>query len=94
MNPATVSGDAVRHEFGLAGPVVMFFGTPRPHKGIEDLISAVAQLQRPDVSCVIVGANMADKYDASLEQGDAQVRLLPMQPFDACPNLWRRRMWS
>ena len=86
MDPATVSGEAVRREFGLAGPVVMFFGTPRPHKGIEDLIAAVAQLQRPDVSCVIVGANMADKYDASLGQGSAQVRLLPMQPFARVPE--------
>lgn len=86
MDPAKVSGEEVRREFGLTGPVVMFFGTPRPHKGIEDLIAAVEQLQRPEVTCVIVGANLDDPYDASLAKaGNGQVRLLPMQPFERVP---------
>ena len=80
MNPAKFSGDEIRHEFALEGRVVMFFGTPRPHKGIEDLIAAVERLGRPDVTCVIVGANLASPYDASLGKS-AYVRLLPMQPF-------------
>lgn len=86
MDPATVSGEEVRRQFGLEGHVVLFFGTPRPHKGIEELMAAVEQLQRADVTCVIVGANLDDPYDASLGQRSAgQVRLLPMQPFERVP---------
>src|SRR5713226_5343978 len=36
--------------------VVMFLGTPRAYKGVEDLAAAVARLGRPDVMLAVVGA--------------------------------------
>jgi glycosyltransferase involved in cell wall biosynthesis len=86
MDPACVSGEAVRKEWRLSGRVVMFLGTPRVHKGIEDLVAAVGKLKRPEVTCVIVGAG--DTEAAGATESDLAaglVRVLPMQPFDRVP---------
>jgi len=94
MDPAKVDGEEVRREFGLHGRIAMFLGTPKTYKGIEDLIAAVEQLHRPDISCVIVGVNHNMHYDASLERhASAQVRLLPVQPFERIPAFWLLLMW-
>ncbi len=39
-----------------AARIVMFLGTPRGHKGVDDLIEAVRRLARPDVLLALVGA--------------------------------------
>jgi len=86
MDPAQMDTTAVRGELGADKRIVMFLGTPRPHKGIEDLIAAVASLQRPDVVCAVVGVDAGDPYGAALRQmAGKQVRLLPMQPFHRLP---------
>jgi glycosyltransferase involved in cell wall biosynthesis len=86
MNPARVSGDPVRETWGLSGRIVMFLGTPRPHKGVEDLISAIHRLSRPDVLGVIVGVDKHSPYTAHLRaMAGEEIRLLPMQPFDQIP---------
>jgi glycosyltransferase involved in cell wall biosynthesis len=36
--------------------IVMFLGTPRGHKGVDDLVEAVRRLARPDVLLALVGA--------------------------------------
>ncbi|MFQ6100776.1 MAG: glycosyltransferase family 4 protein [Anaerolineae bacterium] len=88
MDPARVTGDEVRRQWKLAGKAVMFLGTLRPYKGVEDLIAAVRRLGRPDVQCVVVGADERYPYTASLRAlAGEQVRLLPMQPFDRIPAL-------
>lgn len=86
MDPARVSGDEVREEWGLHGRVVMFLGTLRAHKGLEELIAAVQRLDRPQVQCVIVGAVEGDPYSRALRDlGGKELRLLPAQPFEAIP---------
>ena len=87
MDPSHVDGDAVRREFRWQGRVVMFLGTPRPHKGVEDLIAAAKQMQRSDVVCAIVGVDETSQYTTTLRQlGDCRIRLLPMQPFERIPS--------
>jgi glycosyltransferase involved in cell wall biosynthesis len=55
-NPARYSRDAARALLGAAHRrVVMFLGTPRGHKGVEDLVDAVRGLGG-DVLLAIVGA--------------------------------------
>ena len=37
--------------------LVLFLGTPRAYKGVDDLCSAVARLGRDDVALAVVGAD-------------------------------------
>jgi len=53
--------------------VVMFFGTPRPHKGMEDLINAVNSIKNPDVILVVVGLDYKDTYCLNVVQTATKV---------------------
>jgi glycosyltransferase involved in cell wall biosynthesis len=37
-------------------PIIMFLGTPRAYKGVDDLIEAVRRLARPEILLALVGA--------------------------------------
>jgi glycosyltransferase involved in cell wall biosynthesis len=88
MNPAKVDGEAARQTWNLTGNVVMFLGTPRPHKGVEDLIVAIHQLNREDVVGLIVGVNEKEPFAIHLQElAGSKVRLLPIQPFEEIPAL-------
>lgn len=55
-DPARFDGAALRTTLGVgAAPVVMFLGTPRGHKGVDDLVAAMDGL--PGARLVIVGAD-------------------------------------
>lgn len=77
---------AARRELGVEGErVVMFLGTPRGHKGVDDLVAAVGTLGAGTV-LYIVGA------DAASETGRRWaarpwVRLRGPVPFDDVPRL-------
>lgn len=74
-----------RYEFGNE-KLIMFFGTPRPHKGVEDIIQAVQEIEREDLKVVIVGAT-DDKYSRKLKQlGRNTIRIFGMQPFSKIPE--------
>jgi len=79
-------GEGERERF-----VVGFLGTPRPHKGLEDLVSAMGALRGKNVMLLIIGAN-EDPYTAGLrgiieERGlTSDIRLLPEQPFSKIPE--------
>jgi glycosyltransferase involved in cell wall biosynthesis len=72
--------------------VIGFIGTPRPHKGIEDLIDALSFIKYKDLYLVIVGINR-DFYCSSLKRKileseiKEKVILLPEQPFGILPEL-------
>jgi glycosyltransferase involved in cell wall biosynthesis len=92
MDPACVTGEEARRRWNLVDrSTVMFLGTPRRHKGIEDLIAAVERVRRPEIQCVIVGIDRQDPYTRDklcpLAAGNSRVSLLPMQPFDQIPEL-------
>ena len=84
-DPARVDRAAARAALGLGRErVVMFLGTPRGHKGVEDLVEAVGALGS-DVRLVMVGA------DAASEAGRRWaarpwVRLVGEIPFDDVPR--------
>ena len=46
--------------------MVMFFGTLRPYKGLEDLIEAVHMLKNRNVTLSIVGIDFSSQYSTKL----------------------------
>lgn len=66
LRPRPELRDAAKARLGVAGRrVVMFMGTPRAHKGIEDVAEAMARL-RNDAVFVVAGADPADGYVRAL----------------------------
>jgi glycosyltransferase involved in cell wall biosynthesis len=75
---------AARARLGVGdAPVVMFLGTPRGHKGIDDLVEATVGLD--GARLVLVGANPAS---ASVRRWAARehVRVVGEIPFDDVPR--------
>jgi glycosyltransferase involved in cell wall biosynthesis len=54
--PEAYDGRIARARLGAGNcRIVMFLGTPRGHKGVDDLIEAMRRLGRPDVILALVG---------------------------------------
>ena len=88
FDPQRYSGQALRRAWGLEErKIVMFLGTPRPHKGLGELIAALRRLADLPLTLVIVGVDRRDPYAKQLaEVGGEQVRMLGMQPFAEIPR--------
>jgi glycosyltransferase involved in cell wall biosynthesis len=88
LDPDRQDGAPLRRELGLErARVIVFLGTPRPHKGLEDLIGALGLLQQPDIKLLIVGAGSDPSYERRLvELGGEQVRLVPQIPILDVPR--------
>lgn len=66
MVPRPELAAAAREAMGVAGRrVVMFMGTPRRHKGLEDVAEAVART-RSEAVFVVAGAEAGDPYVGEL----------------------------
>jgi glycosyltransferase involved in cell wall biosynthesis len=65
--------------------VVMFLGTPRAYKGVEDLAAAVARLGRPDVTLAVVGAEPGSGAGRALAVRLPGVRLVGPVPIAEVP---------
>jgi glycosyltransferase involved in cell wall biosynthesis len=90
FNPNLYDPVACRQKYGLAADkVLMFPGTARPHKGLEDVLTALDQLNDPDFKLVVVGGrDIGDGYlDSLLEQGKRWLIRLPAQPIDKMPEV-------
>lgn len=88
FDPDRFDEDALRDEFDLPRDelLVVFAGTPRQYKGVEDLISAVRLLNRDDIRAVIVGAPDSEYTDTLREMGGDDLILRGPQPFDEMPK--------
>lgn len=53
LDPARLA--AVRARHGIAGPYVLFVGTVEPRKNLAGLVTALARVDRPDLTLVIAG---------------------------------------
>lgn len=60
------SGQSVREEFGLDGPVVGYVGRLIEVKGVETLLEAVAAMEDDDVEVLIVGDGPDKEYFESV----------------------------
>jgi glycosyltransferase involved in cell wall biosynthesis len=65
--------------------VVMFLGTPRAYKGVEDLAAAVAGLGRADVALALVGTEPASATGRALAGRHPGVRLVGPIPIADVP---------
>jgi len=89
LNPAYHNKEESKLNMGLSGyRVIMFYGTIREHKGIEDLFSAIATLNKNFILGVLIGVNKEDVYlrRLILERGK-YIRFLPLQPFSKLPEI-------
>ncbi len=68
--------------------VILFLGTPKSYKGVEDLIAAVHMVSRDDLRLLLVGADVRDPYVRALimQAGDI------LQVVGMCP-LSKRPQW-
>ncbi len=83
--PERFDREAGRTSLGADGrPVVMFLGTPRAYKGIDDLVEAVALLPA-DVLLAIVGVKSGSP-EARRWASRPFVRLVGEIPFDEVPR--------
>ena len=70
--------------------IVMFFGTPRPYKGVEDLIKAASLIRDPNILLIVVGVGK-DEYSQKLVKMGKELlgnRFLAfgLQPFEKVPE--------
>ncbi|NWF60270.1 MAG: glycosyltransferase family 4 protein [Fischerella sp.] len=89
FNPQKYDPQVSRQHYGLAEyRLLMFPGAPRPHKGIEDVLTALDQLNEPDFRLAIVGGNPYDDYDEQLiERWGRWIIKLPQMPVEKMPEV-------
>lgn len=89
FNPLKYDADASRAKYGLDKyRILMFPGAPRPHKGVEDVLVALDQLNRDDLRLVIVGGSPYDDYDDRLiEKWGRWIIKLPKSPVETMPEI-------
>ena len=87
FDPSLHDGPANRRKYGLDDyKVLMFPGAPRPYKGLEDILTALDILDRPDLRLVIVGGSPYDDYDKMLQkQWGRHIIQLPKLPYAEMP---------
>ncbi len=85
LDPARFDRARCRAALGIgATPTVIFLGTPRPHKGLEELVHAVQALSDIGARLLVVGAAPGDPYAAALAAlGGPALTLHPPQPWSA-----------
>lgn len=67
FDPALFDPQMSRQKYGLSDyRILMFPGTARPHKGLEDMLAALDQLNQSDLRLVIVGGRKPDGYEDDL----------------------------
>ncbi|MGB0560523.1 MAG: glycosyltransferase family 4 protein [Spirulinaceae cyanobacterium] len=87
--PTPYDPEVCRRKYGLSDcRVLMFPGAPRPHKGVEDVLAALAQLDDPQYRLVIVGGSPYDDYDARLrDRWGRWLIQLPRCPVATMPEI-------
>jgi glycosyltransferase involved in cell wall biosynthesis len=88
LDPQKFNPDEIKERIGLADKkVVMFLGTPRPHKGIDDLLIALKQINIPGLRLVIIGAENRQEFLKGVDQSIRdRVVVLTKIPFQNLPE--------
>jgi glycosyltransferase involved in cell wall biosynthesis/GT2 family glycosyltransferase len=90
FNPALYQREASRRKYNIpqGARVVLFFGTPRHHKGINVLAEAVNEIDDKAFKLVVVGSTTDRSVTAKLERlAPGRIIHLPNQPFSAIPEV-------
>ena len=88
LDPQKFNPNMIKEKIGLAGKkILMFLGTPRPHKGIHDLLTALKLIDDSDLRLVVIGVENEQEF---LRGVDGAIRdrvvVLPKTPFDKLPE--------
>ncbi|MFQ5449551.1 MAG: glycosyltransferase family 4 protein [Nitrospinaceae bacterium] len=88
LDPARFDSERAKEELGLGGKkVLMFLGTPRAHKGVDDLIAALAGVKDRETRLVIIGADEGKDFPRErLGAVAGRVLVLPKIPFPMLPQ--------
>lgn len=88
LDPTKYDGFHLRDELGLRNKkVVLFLGTPRPHKGVEDLIEAVKLTRNKDIVVLLVGADHSDPFIQFLiDKAEGALRVVGVRPLSERPH--------
>jgi len=85
FDPSLYDRQARRGELGIDpdDKVVLFLGTPRPHKGVTEVLEAVKACNNPHYKLCVIGTPPDRTYDQALRsRGGNSLIMLPDQPFD------------
>ncbi|QPJ65194.1 MAG: glycosyltransferase family 4 protein [Candidatus Nitrohelix vancouverensis] len=88
LDPDRFDSNAIKRRLGLEGfKTIMFLGTPRAHKGVEDLIQCMRFVEDPKARLVIVGAGseLEEILERYPEVKD-RVKVFPRIPFSELPD--------
>jgi len=88
LDPIKFDSNRIKKKLGFPGKkILMFLGTPRPHKGIDDLLSAFKKNNDLDLRLVIIGVENQQEFlkgvDASIRD---RVAVLSKVPFGKLPE--------
>jgi glycosyltransferase involved in cell wall biosynthesis len=88
LDPELFRGDDLKNRLGLTGKkIVMFLGTLRQHKGVEDAVKAVLMINDPNLIFMIVGARMNGKYEKELKMlGGERFYMIGFVPVKELPR--------
>jgi len=88
LDPKKYNRKNIRKKLGFENEkIIMFFGTIRMHKGIDDLISSIDLLKRKDIILMLVGADFNDPYVQSLNSINKNyIQIYGFQPFEKIPE--------
>jgi len=88
LNPVNFDRIGLREKYNLSNfKVIMFLGTPRPHKGLEDIVKAVRMLKRKDIRFMIIGRGSDCQYENLLQEISGEMLMLhDMIPFEDVPK--------
>lgn len=90
FDPAKYDRTALCVQYGLQvnRRYVLFFGTPRHHKGVDVLAAAVSRIEDPRFRLLIVGTAPDRSVTAKLDQlSGGRIDYLPNQPFSSVPAI-------
>jgi glycosyltransferase involved in cell wall biosynthesis len=84
LDPSRFDRDEIREELNLPSNdfLVVFSGTPHPHKGVDDLARAVSDIDHDNIRAVVVGAHESEYVDEIRRIGGDSIIVRGMQPFD------------
>lgn len=90
FEPSKYNKATQRQKYGVPenAKIIMFFGTPRVHKGVGDIASAVGNISDSNVQLVVVGEAPDKSVVSQLDKlSGGKVIYLPNQPFSSIPEI-------
>ena len=88
LDPQKFNPNMIKEKIGLAGKkILMFLGTPRPHKGIHDLLTALKLIDDPDLRLAVIGVENEQEFTQGIDDLlRGRVVVFPKIPFDKLPE--------